>query len=101
MRLVPDPLLDVGELLGPTAAALGVEGGAVGVAAALELGEEVVGLGLGEEVVGLGVGAEVVALGLGEEVAVTLRLGDKHRGWQPKGKSFARNAACLDPSTRS
>ena len=76
MRLVPDPLLDVGELLGPTAAALWVDGWAVGVAAALELGEEVVGLGLGEEVVGLGLGEGVVALGLGKEV-VAVRLGDK------------------------
>ena len=62
-----------------------MDGWAVGVAAALELGEEVVGLGLGEEVVGLGLGEEVVGLGLGEGVvalglgkeAVTLRLGDK------------------------
>ena len=48
----------------------------MGVAGALELGEEVVGLGLGEEVVGLGLGEEVVALRLGEEM-VALRLGDK------------------------
>jgi hypothetical protein len=83
MRLVPDPLLDVGELLGPTAAALRVDGGAVEVAAALELGEDVLGLGLSEEVVGLGLGEvglglgeEVVALGLGGEM-VALRVGDK------------------------
>jgi hypothetical protein len=84
MRLVPDPLLDVGELLGPTAAALWVDGWAVGVAAALELGEDVLGLGLGEAVVGLGLGEEV-GLGLGEEVGalglgedvVAVRLGDK------------------------
>jgi len=53
-----------------------VVGWAVGVAAALELGEEVLGLGLREEVVALGLGEEVDALGLGKE-AVTLRLGDK------------------------
>jgi hypothetical protein len=60
-----------------------VDGGAAGVAAAVELGEEVVGLGLGAEVVGLGLGAEVVGLGLGAEVvalglgreAVAVRLG--------------------------
>ncbi len=55
MRLVPDPALDVGELLGCAVDALG-------------LGEEVVGLGLGEEVLGLGLGEEVPGLGLGEEV---------------------------------
>ncbi len=63
MRLVPDPLLDVGEVLGPAVDALGV-------------GEEVVGLGLGlgEEVVGLVLG-DVSALRLGE--MLTLWLGDK------------------------
>ena len=72
MRLVPDPLLDVGEVLGPAVDALGVGEEVVGLG--LGLGEEVVGLGLGlglgEEVVGLGLG-----LGLGEEV-VGLVLGD-------------------------
>ncbi len=63
MSPLPDPLLDVGELLGSAVDVLG-------------LGEEVVGLGLGlgDEVVGLGLGEEVIALGLGKE-AVTLRLG--------------------------
>ena len=78
MSLVPDPLLDVGELLGCAVDAVGLGEEVVG----LGLGEEVVGLGLGEEVVGLGLGEEVVALGLGEEeeeeeAAVPLRLGDK------------------------
>ena len=59
MRLVPDPPLDVGELLGWAVDAVG-----------LGLGEEVVGLGLGEEVVGLGLGEVVVGLGLGEVVGL-------------------------------
>ncbi len=74
MRLVPDPLLDVGEVLGPAVDALGVGEEVVGLG--LGLGEEVVGLGLGlgEEVVGLVLG-DVSALRLGE--MLTLWLGDK------------------------
>ena len=71
MSPVPDPPLDVGELLGSAVDALG-------------LGEEVVGLGLGlgEEVVAFGLG-EVSALRLGEMLTLwlgemlTLWLGDK------------------------
>ena len=87
MRLLPDPLLDVGELLGPTATAL--EGGAAEVAAALELGEEVLGLGEGEEVVGLGLGEEVVGLGLGEEV---VGLGE---GEEVVGRELGKEAVAL------
>lgn len=70
MSPLPDPLLDVGELLGSAVDVLGLGEEVVG----LGLGDDVVGLGLGDEVVGLGLGEEVIALGLGKE-AVTLRLG--------------------------
>ena len=74
MSPVPDPLPDVGELLGSAVDALGLGEEVVGLG--LGLGEAVVGLGLVAEVVGLGLGEEVVALGLGKE-AVAVRLGVK------------------------
>ncbi len=100
MRLVPDPLLDVGEVLGPAVDALGVGEEVVGLG--LGLGEEVVGLGLGlgEDVVGLGfgLGEEVVGLVLGDVSA--LRLGEMLTLWLGDKLAMALWIAPPQPAVR-